>query len=158
MSEIVLNFDCTCSNFSARSVPGDATAAYCSRCLGWLKRPNKAGTVSESQRKVFLLARALGIEIRESNLSRERWEALASELEERQAKRGSTKAEDHESQPIAKVHKGGRPKIKGPCRNGHAAMWRHRSGTKSECLLCRREREHGTAGNRYETPSERLAV
>jgi len=50
MSDRPSDFDCGCERWQRATIPADVTAAYCPDCLGWLKRPTKAGTVSEDTR------------------------------------------------------------------------------------------------------------
>jgi hypothetical protein len=120
------DYDCRCDPPVVNRGPADTAAAYCWGCLGWTRRPTKAGTISELQRRFFLRFRGT----RTANLNPLTREAMEEALAQAEA----------ETEPrMVKEHRG-RKRLKDGCSKGHASWaWRKTKTGRYKCDLCARE-------------------
>ena len=126
MSTYGRDWDCRCDPPVVNNGPADTVAAYCWGCLGWTKRPTKAGTISEIQRRFFLRFRGTPM-------------ALLNPLTREAMEKALAHAETETKPRTVKEHRGRKP-LKDGCSKGHASWaWRKTKTGRYKCDLCARE-------------------
>ena len=138
------DWDCRCDPPVVNGGPSGTAAAYCWGCLGWTKRPTKAGTISEIQRRFFLRFRGTPM-------------ALLNPLTREAMEKALAHAEAETKPRIVKEYRG-RKRLKDGCSKGHASWaWVKGKDGYGRCKLCERERSRKSSASRNEA-SETLAL
>ena len=145
MSTYGRDWDCRCDPPGVNNGPADTVAAYCWSCLGWTKRPTKAGTISEIQRRFFLRFRGTPM-------------ALLNPLTREAMEKALAHAEAETAPRVVKEHRG-RKRLKDGCSKGDHAAWAWVKGRDGygRCKLCERERSRKSSASRKNT-SENVAA